>query len=146
MTPPGPAQAIPLAERLAGRRVIVTLGAGGVGKTTTSAALALGLAMAGQRVAVVTIDPARRLASALGLERLGGHPHRIDDAPLREAGLPMRGEMWAMMLDVKATFDDIVARHTDEQRRREILANPVYRGALHGRRRLARAERRGQAL
>lgn len=127
MTRPATVPAAPLAERLAGRRVIVTLGAGGVGKTTTSAALALGLAMAGQRVAVVTIDPARRLASALGLERLAGRPHRIEDRPLREAGLPMRGELWAMMLDVKATFDDIVARHTDEQRRREILANPVYR-------------------
>jgi anion-transporting ArsA/GET3 family ATPase len=116
-----------LADLIAGRRVIVTLGAGGVGKTTTSAALALALAMDGQRVAVVTIDPARRLASALGLERLSGQPVHIDDAPLRAAGLAVPGELWAMMLDVKATFDDIVARHTNEERRSEILANPVYR-------------------
>lgn len=127
MTPAATLAAPSLAELIAGRRVIVTLGAGGVGKTTASAALALALAMQGRRVAVVTIDPARRLASALGLERLSGRPRRIDDAPLREAGVEVRGELWAMMLDVKATFDDIVARHTDEEHRREILANPVYR-------------------
>ncbi len=117
-----------LASRLAGKRVIVTLGAGGVGKTTTSAALALGLAMAGRKVAVVTIDPARRLASALGLGELSDEPRRIEPAALREAGLRVDGELWAMMLDAKATLDQIVGRlASDERAREEILANPVYR-------------------
>ncbi len=116
-----------LPARLAGKRVIVTLGAGGVGKTTTSAALALGLALAGQKVAVVTIDPARRLASSLGLDELSGEPHRIDDAALRAQGLKPKGELWAMMLDAKATFDSVVeSLASDEDAREEILANPVY--------------------
>jgi anion-transporting ArsA/GET3 family ATPase len=117
-----------LHAHLRGRRVIVCLGAGGVGKTTTSAALALGLAARGQRVAVVTIDPARRLAAALGLERLSGRPHPIDTAPLARAGIEMRGELWAMMLDAKQAFDDVVDRLApDEATREEILGNPVYR-------------------
>jgi anion-transporting ArsA/GET3 family ATPase len=121
-------QARGLPARLAGRRVIVTLGAGGVGKTTTSAALALGLAMRGAKVAVVTIDPARRLATALGLERLSGEPHRVDAGPVEAAGAQMRGELWAMMLDTKATFDGVVeGLAPDEAARQEILANPVYR-------------------
>jgi anion-transporting ArsA/GET3 family ATPase len=76
-----------LAARLAGKRVLVCVGAGGVGKTTTSAALALGLARDGRKVAVVTIDPAKRLASALGLERLASEPHQIDPRALRAAGV-----------------------------------------------------------
>jgi anion-transporting ArsA/GET3 family ATPase len=116
-----------LSARLAGKRVIVTLGAGGVGKTTTSAALALGLAMGGAKAAVVTIDPARRLASSLGLDELSGEPHRIDDAALRGAGVSVRGELWAMMLDAKATFDAVVSNlASDHDAREEILANPVY--------------------
>jgi anion-transporting ArsA/GET3 family ATPase len=116
-----------LTAHLAGRRVIVTLGAGGVGKTTTSAALALGLAMRGSKVAVVTIDPARRLATSLGLDELSGEPHRIDDARLREEGLQVKGELWAMMLDAKATFDAVIeSLAPDGETREEILANPVY--------------------
>jgi anion-transporting ArsA/GET3 family ATPase len=115
-----------LQGRLNGKRVLVCVGAGGVGKTTTSAALALGLAMRGEKVAVVTIDPARRLASALGLEKLSGEPHRIE--PAAAGGVEIEGELWAMMLDAKRTFDDIVARLApDEQARQEILSNPVYR-------------------
>jgi len=118
----------PLAARLAGKRVLVCVGAGGVGKTTTSAALALGLAQRGGKVAVVTIDPAKRLASALGLEELSGEPHRIDARELDEAGVRLEGELWALMLDTKRTFDEIVARLAgDEGARQEILANPVYR-------------------
>ena len=117
-----------LAARLADKRVLVCVGAGGVGKTTTSAALALGLAMRGQKVAVVTIDPAKRLASALGLELLSGEPHRIDPRALRGVDLTLEGELWAMMLDTKRTFDEVVARLAgDERARQEILANPVYR-------------------
>ena len=125
---PGASTDTTLRGVLKGRRVIVTVGAGGVGKTTTSAALGLGLAMRGAKVAVITIDPARRLATALGLERLSGEPHRIDAAELERAGLTVRGELWAMMLDSKATFDGVVdSLAPDEESRAEILANPVYR-------------------
>ena len=124
----GSSSEAPLPALIAGRRVIVTVGAGGVGKTTTSAALALALAMRGAKVAVVTIDPARRLATALGLEGLSGEPHRIDAAELEHAGLAVKGELWAMMLDSKATFDGVVdSLAPDEAAREEILANPVYR-------------------
>ena len=117
-----------LASRLQGKRVLVCVGAGGVGKTTTSAALALGLAMRGQKVAVVTIDPARRLASALGLQLLSGEPSRIPAARFAEQGVQMAGELWAMMLDTKGTFDGIVTTLApDLAAREEILANPVYR-------------------
>jgi len=117
-----------LASRLTGKRVLVCVGAGGVGKTTTSAALALGLALRGSKVAVVTIDPARRLATALGLQELSGEPSLIDASALTDSGVRLRGEMWAMMLDTKRTFDEVVARlASDEQAREEILANPVYR-------------------
>src|ERR1700690_838782 len=97
-----------LQTRLRGKRVLVCVGAGGVGKTTTSAALALGLARDGKKVAVVTIDPAKRLASALGLQRLSSEPSRIDPVALRGAGVTGRGELWAMMLDTKRTFDEVV--------------------------------------
>jgi anion-transporting ArsA/GET3 family ATPase len=117
-----------LRASLEGKRVVICLGAGGVGKTTTSAALALGLAAQGKKVAVVTIDPAKRLASALGLAELSGEPRRIDPASISAQGVKVSGELWAMMLDVKRTFDDIVARLApDENARAEILANPVYR-------------------
>jgi len=117
-----------LAKRLAGKRVLVCVGAGGVGKTTTSAALAMGLAREGRKVAVVTIDPAKRLASALGLQRLSSEPSRIDPAALRGAGVRGRGELWAMMLDTKRTFDEVVMRlASDDSARQEILANPIYR-------------------
>jgi anion-transporting ArsA/GET3 family ATPase len=113
-----------LRARLRPKRVVICVGAGGVGKTTTSAALALGMAMSGQKVAVVTIDPAKRLASALGLSELSGEPRRI----LPDPSLHIDGELWAMMLDAKRTFDEIIERLApDEQSRREILENPVYR-------------------
>ncbi len=117
-----------LRARLRGKRVIVCVGAGGVGKTTISAALALGLAQRGGKVAVVTIDPARRLAAALGLRELEGAPRRIDTAALEAAGVAVRGELWAMMLDAKRTFDEVVTQlAADERAQADILANPVYR-------------------
>ena len=117
-----------LAKRLQGKRVVVCLGAGGVGKTTTSAALGFGLAARGQKVAVVTIDPARRLAAALGLGELSGEPRRIDPEQLAVQGVDGQGELWAMALDVKRTFDDVIARLApDEATREEILKNPVYK-------------------
>jgi len=118
-----------LSEAVAGARVVVCCGSGGVGKTTVSASLALALAERGARVAVVTIDPARRLASALRIAELGDAPHRV---PLEGTG----GELWALQLDPKATFDRLVSREapTDEARER-ILANRIYRhlsGAVAG--------------
>jgi anion-transporting ArsA/GET3 family ATPase len=117
-----------LRGRVRGKRILICVGAGGVGKTTTSAALALGLAAAGQKIAVVTIDPAKRLASALGLRELSGEPRRIGPEVFAAQGVEMKGELWAMMLDAKRTLDEIVVRLApDEQARKEILSNPVYR-------------------
>src|SRR3954447_9740770 len=78
------------------RRIVICGGPGGVGKTTTSAAIAAGMASRGLRVAVVTIDPARRLATALGLERLGNEPRLVDRALFQDVGIEMRGELWAL--------------------------------------------------
>jgi anion-transporting ArsA/GET3 family ATPase len=120
--------ALQLSSRLAGKRVVICVGSGGVGKTTISAALALGLAMGGRRVAVVTIDPANRLADALGLDELSGEPHRIDPELLSAQGAAAGGELWAMMLDAKRTFDQIVTRlESDPEKLAAILENPVYR-------------------
>ncbi len=117
-----------VAELLAGRRVCVCAGSGGVGKTTTSAAIALGMAAAGARVAVVTIDPARRLANALGLEELANEPRLVPAERMEAAGLPMAGELWAMMLDPKRTFDELIERIApDPERAEEIKRNRVYR-------------------
>jgi anion-transporting ArsA/GET3 family ATPase len=99
-----------------------------VGKTTTSAAIAMGLAARGERVCVVTIDPARRLADALGIEQLGSEPRRVDDARFAGHGIVLEGELWAMMLDPKRTFDELIERLApDEKTRDEILANRIYR-------------------
>jgi anion-transporting ArsA/GET3 family ATPase len=119
---------IPLEERLDGKRVCVCVGAGGVGKTTVSAALALGLAARGRKVAVVSIDPARRLAGALGMNDLSSEPSRIEPRALARHGIELEGELWAMMLDSKRTFDDLIARLSpDERTREEILSNRIYR-------------------
>lgn len=125
---PVPTRHKSLSKRLKEKRVCVCVGAGGVGKTTVSAALALGLAMEGRRVVVVSIDPARRLASALGLKELPGEPHRIEPHTLAEQNVHAQGELWAMMLDSKRTFDELIARLApDESARDEILANRIYR-------------------
>jgi len=119
----------PLAERLRGKRVCICAGPGGVGKTTTSAAIALGLARRGQKVVVLTIDPAQRLATALGLEQLDGAPHLVDPAELAEHGIELApgGELWAMTLDVKGTFDALIQRLApDERTREEVLGNRIY--------------------
>lgn len=110
-----------------GRRVCICAGPGGVGKTTTSAAIALGMAARGLRVAVVTIDPAQRLADSLGLEELGNEPHRVDPERLAGHGIEMRGELWAMMLDPKRTFDELVERLAPDRRARDdVFANRIY--------------------
>jgi anion-transporting ArsA/GET3 family ATPase len=118
-----------VAALLATTRVCVVGGSGGVGKTTASAAIAAGMAARGRKVAVVTIDPARRLATALGLDELGNEPHRIDARRFAEHGLPLGdGELWAMTLDPKRTFDELIARLSpDAETRERILGNRVYR-------------------
>lgn len=121
-------------EELRHRRLIITAGSGGVGKTTTAAALAVRAAVLGRKTAVLTIDPARRLADALGLASLTGELRRVEPARFAAAGLadaadaaPARGELWAMMLDVKTTGDQMVRRFApDEATAREILDNSYY--------------------
>ena len=117
-----------VSEMLEGKRVCVCAGSGGVGKTTTSAAIALGMAAQGAKVAVVTIDPANRLANALGLEELENEPRRVEPARLASEELEVKGELWAMMLDPKRTFDELIDRIApDPARAEEIKANRVYR-------------------
>jgi anion-transporting ArsA/GET3 family ATPase len=119
---------VSVAELLDGKRVCVCAGSGGVGKTTTSAAIALGMAARGAKVAVVTIDPAKRLANALGLEELENEPRRVQHHRLAGAGLQVGGELWAMMLDPKRTFDELIDRVApDPARAQEIKLNRVYR-------------------
>jgi len=116
-----------LEDRLRGKRICICAGSGGVGKTTTSAALALGLAARGQKVAVVTIDPAKRLATSLGLEALDNEPRLVDPALFAKQGIEVRGELWAMMLDAKRTFDDLIGRLApDDRAREEVLSNRIY--------------------
>jgi anion-transporting ArsA/GET3 family ATPase len=119
---------VSVAELLEGKRVCVCGGSGGVGKTTTSAAIALGMAAQGAKVAVVTIDPAKRLANALGLEELENEPRRVEARRLARSGLKIEGQLWAMMLDPKQTFDELIERIAPSPERAvEIKANRVYR-------------------
>ncbi len=98
-----------------------------MGKTTTSATIALGMAARGAKVAVVTIDPAKRLANALGLQELANEPRRVDPTRLENRGLEINGELWAMMLDPKRTFDELIERIAPTpERAEEIKANRVY--------------------
>ena len=114
-----------LAAALVERRVLVVCGSGGVGKTTTAAALALQAALEGRQVLVCTIDPARRLATSLGLATLEGRPRRLD---LSRVAPRAAGALWAMMLDTRRTFDAIVEKHaSSEAARRRILDNRFYR-------------------
>jgi anion-transporting ArsA/GET3 family ATPase len=102
-----------------GTEIIVCCGAGGVGKTTTSAALALRAAERGRRVVVLTIDPARRLAQAMGIERL-------DNTPWPVPGITGTGTLDAMMLDMKRTFDEVVESQATPEKAQQILGNPFY--------------------
>ena len=122
MKPPSPA------ALLESRRILVCVGCGGVGKTTVSAAVALEAARRGRRALVLTIDPARRLADALGTGPLaGGEPQAIPRAALDAQGVPPDGELHALMLDVKGTLDNLVHRFAeDEAARDRILGNRIY--------------------
>jgi anion-transporting ArsA/GET3 family ATPase len=119
----------PALSRLLGRHeIVVCTGSGGVGKTTTAAVMAMEAARQGRRACVVTIDPARRLANAMGLAGLTDSPTRVEG--------PWSGELWALMLDTKSTFDALVEKNsTDEAQAQRILTNRFYRnisGALSG--------------
>ncbi len=108
-----------------GTRIIVCCGSGGVGKTTTAAALGLRAAERGRKVVVLTIDPARRLAQSMGIDSL-------DNVPRRVKGTEGDGELHAMMLDMKRTFDEVVEAHADPERAAAILANPFYQSLSAG--------------
>ncbi|HLI54210.1 MAG TPA: ArsA-related P-loop ATPase [Acidimicrobiales bacterium] len=113
---------------LTSKEIAIACGSGGVGKTTTAAAMA---AMAAVRhrgkVLVLTVDPARRLASALGLGGFGNEEKKVDEEAFKAAGVKPRGELWAAMLDTKQSWDDLVRRHApDATTRDRILSNPLY--------------------
>lgn len=109
------------------RRILVCVGSGGVGKTTVAAALALGAARAGHRTLVLTIDPARRLADALGVGELGNDPRPIPRDTLTRLGVPPQASLSALMLDMKRTFDDLVDRFAESPEARDrILGNRIY--------------------
>src|SRR6478735_502475 len=116
-----------LLDVLLERRIIVCVGSGGVGKTTTAAALALAAARRGKRTLVLTIDPARRLANSLGLASLGHQVQEVDPVLVHRGAPVANGKLFAMMLDQKQAFDEVVARHAkDPAAVKRILANPVY--------------------
>jgi len=113
---------------LAAKEILITCGAGGVGKTTTAAALATMAAVRhGGKVLVLTIDPARRLADALGLDGLGDKEKQVSPEAFRAAGVTPRGQLWAAMLDTKQSWDDLVRRHAPNRRTADrILSNKLY--------------------
>jgi anion-transporting ArsA/GET3 family ATPase len=126
----------PIRDIVAKKEVIVCAGAGGVGKTTTAAAIALRAALDGKKAAVLTIDPARRLASSLGLKELSNDPVKVSTRKFTAAELKPEGELYAMMLDTKTTFDKVVTQYapTPEQAER-IINNRFYKnisGTLSG--------------
>jgi anion-transporting ArsA/GET3 family ATPase len=122
-------------------RVIVCCGSGGVGKTTTAAAIGLRAAERGRHVVVLTVDPARRLAQSMGLSRLDNTPRPVPFPDRVPAGVSVKGtdpggsgggSLHAMMLDMKRTFDEIVEAHADPDRAAQILANPFYQSLSSG--------------
>lgn len=116
----------PIHEAMETSDVLITVGSGGVGKTTVAATLALRAAMEGTASMVCTIDPAKRLANALGLEALGNKEARIPDETFAAAGLLPRAPMHAMMLDIKRSWDDLVERRAPPDKREKILNNRFY--------------------
>jgi anion-transporting ArsA/GET3 family ATPase len=133
------------AELIREREVVVCAGAGGVGKTTTSAVIGLQAAIEGKRVLVMTIDPARRLANSLGIESLGDQAQQIPLEQFEEVGVEADGELWAMMLDMKESFDRLVEREApDKETEQAILENRFYEyfsTSLAGTQEYAAAER-----
>src|SRR5581483_9756564 len=121
--PPPPMTLRELVDR---HRIIVSAGSGGVGKTTVAASLALWGAIGGRRAVVLTIDPARRLATSLGVEALGSEPHEIPRELFRRQGIEPKGTLAAMMLDQKGAWDALVERHAPAEARERILGNRFY--------------------
>jgi anion-transporting ArsA/GET3 family ATPase len=118
-----------LADLLAAKEMVVVCGSGGTGKTTVAAALGAQAAVnLGGRVLVLTVDPARRLATALGLGSFGNEVVRVPPEAFVDAGVECRGELWVAMLDTKAGWDELIRRHApDAALRDQVLANPLYR-------------------
>jgi anion-transporting ArsA/GET3 family ATPase len=115
-------------QLLAAKEIVVSCGSGVVGKTTTAAAMAaMAAARHGGKVLVLTVDPARRLADALGVQALGNEARRVPAEAFAAAGHPARGELWAAMLDTKQSWDDLVTRHAPDKRTaKRILDNKLY--------------------
>jgi anion-transporting ArsA/GET3 family ATPase len=124
-----PRRAGSIEQLLAAKEIVIHCGSGGVGKTTTAAAVAAMAAVHhGGKVLVVTVDPARRLANALGLEAFGNLETRVPHQAFLDAGVEPRGELWAAMLDTKQSWDDLVRMHAPDAATRDaILANPLYK-------------------
>ena len=116
-------------QLMAAKEIVIATGSGGVGKTTTAAAAAAMVAVKqGGKVLVLTVDPAKRLANALGLEGFGNVEKQVPLSAFEEAGVTPRGELWAAMLDTKQSWDDLVRTHApDAQTRDRILDNPLYK-------------------
>jgi anion-transporting ArsA/GET3 family ATPase len=116
-------------QLLAAKEIVIHCGSGGVGKTTTAAAAAAMAAVhLGGKVLVLTVDPAKRLANALGLEEFGNVEKRVPAEAFAEAGVEPRGELWVAMLDTKQSWDDLVRMHAPDAKTRDaILDNPLYK-------------------
>jgi len=125
---PASTSSLTLEQLCSSKEIIVSTGSGGVGKTTTAAALgAVAATHLGVKVLVLTVDPAKRLASALGLEQFGNVETRVPAEAFAEAGVNPQGELWAAMLDTKQSWDDLIKLHApDAVTRDAILANPLY--------------------
>ncbi|HET6949588.1 MAG TPA: ArsA-related P-loop ATPase [Acidimicrobiales bacterium] len=123
-----PAPTTSIESLLAAKEIVICCGSGGVGKTTTAAAAAaMAAAHLGGKVLVITVDPARRLATALGLERFGNIETRVPPELFAAAGVEPRGELWAAMLDTKQSWDELVRSHAPDPATRDaILANSLY--------------------
>ena len=126
----------PVGELVARKQVIVCAGSGGVGKTTVAAAIALRAAIEGKKAAVLTIDPAKRLASSLGLQELSSEPTKVGARKFATVSVEPKGELHALMLDTKSTFDKVVVQYAPSREQAErIIANRFYRnisGTLSG--------------
>jgi len=124
----GGAAPVTIEQLCAAKEILVSTGSGGVGKTTTAAAIGAQAAVTmGAKVLVLTVDPAKRLANAMGLQSFGNVETRVPKAAFDEIGISPEGELWAAMLDTKQSWDDLIAQHAPDARTRdEILANPLY--------------------
>ena len=116
-----------LGSLIASRRVILCVGCGGVGKTTTAAAIGLAAAAQGKRTLCLTVDPARRLAESLGLSEMKHEAQQVEPSRLEAVGLDVKGSLTVMMLDPKGTFDELVTRYASPEVRDRILRNTLYR-------------------